>query len=123
MRYHDGVDDEDETYHKTEWSLPPYVVYNVGVILVNIITLILASCTNQTAKLTSSWRWTASQTETENINLPFVALRSSFATVQWVQWLCHPTHCIVMFIVFSEGILFTAIREMIMVLLISVSSS
>ena len=24
MRYHDGVDDEDETYHKTEWSLPPY---------------------------------------------------------------------------------------------------
>ena len=42
MRYHDSLDDdEDETYHKTEWSLPPYVVYNVGVILVNIITLIL----------------------------------------------------------------------------------
>ena len=44
MRYHDGVDDEDETYHKTEWSLPPcspHRVFNVGVILVNIITLIL----------------------------------------------------------------------------------
>ena len=109
MPYHDimtSVDDEDETYHKTEWSLPSYSpnsVYNVGVILVNIITLILFCCSNQTVdglvRLTSrtGGRYFLSYSWREILLCSAICcaqaeFRNNAVTV---QRLCHPTHCFV----------------------------
>ena len=95
MPYHDimtSVDDEDETYHKTEWSLPStaLIVYIMSesswsISLLSFYILLLQS-TNHAAdsdlKLEVDRRQQSSSAETGDINLPFVVLRRSFATMQ-----------------------------------------